>query len=167
MQQEGAMTTGEISSLPDQTRKFALPVHCGPIDEAILADLIKSIGVDATEAQIEIFDLFFENTPAIVDHISREAKSSAWNQVRADLHALIGSCELFGAIRLTQTCKQLGKMLASGDQSQAPALVQEIQLEYQQVVEALRLKRPAGAGLSENNQERVYPKQERIPGFAS
>lgn len=48
------MTTGEISTLPDPTRKFAPPVYCNPIDEAALADLIQSTGAGATAAQIEI-----------------------------------------------------------------------------------------------------------------
>ena len=71
-----------------------------PIDEQVLANLIDSIGVDATEAQIEIFDLFFESAPQLMAKVSRGANLGAWDQVRADLHALKGSCELFGATQL-------------------------------------------------------------------
>lgn len=113
-----------------------------PIDEKVLADLIASIGVDATEAQIEIFDLFFESAPQLMAKVSRDAGLGAWDQVRADLHALKGSCELFGAAHLAQHCRDLERAIASGQIANAPAQIAEIQAELDQVIDYLKAKRP-------------------------
>lgn len=123
-----------------------------PIDEAVLADLIASIGVEETEAQIEIFDLFFDSTPVLMANVSIAARSGAWDQVEADLHALKGSCELFGATHLTEQCKRLGKLLACGEATHAQEQVAEIQVEYHRVVESLKAKTPRRANPSRKNQ---------------
>ena len=115
------------------------------IDEQVLANLIDSIGVDATEAQIEIFDLFFESAPQLMAKVSRGANLGAWDQVRADLHALKGSCELFGATQLAQRCKDLEKVIASGQVVPNFAQIAEIQTEFNRVVGYLRGKRPLRA----------------------
>jgi len=122
-----------------------------PIDEAVLADLIASIGAQETEAQIEIFDLFFDSTPVLMANLSIGARAGAWGQVEADLHALKGSCELFGATRLTEQCKQLGKLLACGEAAQALEQVSEIQTEYQRVFESLKAKTPVRTNPTQRN----------------
>lgn len=125
----------------------SLSAH-NPIDEAVLADLITSIGVEAIEAQVEIFDLFFDSTPVLVANLTIGARSGAWEQLESDLHALKGSCELFGATHLTEQCRKLRKQLAKGEVAHALEQVQEIEKEYQRVVENLKTKSPARANLN-------------------
>jgi HPt (histidine-containing phosphotransfer) domain-containing protein len=117
-----------------------------PIDEQVLADLIASIGVEAIPAQIEIFDLFFDSAPQIMARVSQAADLGAWEQVRAELHALKGSCELFGATGLVQCCKDLARSIACGEVAGAPAQVAQIQAEFERVIACLRQRRPASAG---------------------
>jgi HPt (histidine-containing phosphotransfer) domain-containing protein len=154
------MTSGETSIVAQNTSVSASACARSPLDESVLANLIASIGPEAIEAQNEIFDLFFASTPRLMAKVNDGARSGDWEQVRAALHALKGSCELFGASYLTQLCKQLGRLLANGETGQAPALAAEIDMESQRVVEALRAKRPARAVPGENNREGDNPTQE-------
>lgn len=142
----------KFSTPENHTQSSASLSARNPVDEAILADLITSIGAEAIEAQIEIFDLFFDSTPVLVANLILGARSGTWDRLEADLHALKGSCELFGATHLTEQCKSLRKQLANGEVAHAMEQVMEIEQEYLRVVEKLKAKSPVViAGLQANS----------------
>ena len=140
-----------------QGRKSIADDGAIPIDEKVLAELMASIGIEDRAAQIEIFDLFFDTAPPLMDRVKLGAEASAWEQVLADLHAFKGSCELFGADHLAQLCKGLERSITAGEIPGDMTAVIEIQAEFDRVMDFLRTKRATISKSLESERSEGHP----------
>jgi CheY-like chemotaxis protein/HPt (histidine-containing phosphotransfer) domain-containing protein len=91
-------STLQDSTLPGSTLSW--------LDASVLADLYASLGTDNQQAHHEILDLFLDSAPKLVENIRAAAQIPDLEALSANLHALKGSCELFGAARLAARCRE-------------------------------------------------------------
>ena len=115
---------------PIQSSPAAIPEYEPSIDEAVLADLFHSLGSDAVQAHTQVLHLFLDSTPELIENMQNSLFHESSEGLQADLHALKGSCELFGAFRLGNQCKRLEGDLREGRQVDRKIRLQEIQKEY-------------------------------------
>ncbi len=100
------------------------------IDEAVLADLFVSLGSNAVQAHTQVLHLFLDSTPELIENMRNSLFQDTSEGLQADLHALKGSCELFGAFRLGNLCKRLEVDLREGKLVDRNTRLQELQKEY-------------------------------------
>ncbi len=96
--------SGAASASPNRAEASdALPW----LDANMLADLFSSLGAANLPAHQKVLDLFLDSTPQLVQKINSAAQAPDLDSLAAALHALKGSCELFGATKLAQACRKL------------------------------------------------------------
>jgi CheY-like chemotaxis protein/HPt (histidine-containing phosphotransfer) domain-containing protein len=104
------------------------------IDEDVLNDLCQTVGSESPQAVEQILGLFFEHAPRLIENIEAAAAQQKPDRLRAELHALKGHCELYGAARLVRLCKSLESAIAAGEAVNLTHGVAEIQAEYSVVL---------------------------------
>jgi CheY-like chemotaxis protein len=125
----GSRSTGKLS-----LQSSAAPDKSAPwLDNQMLADLFSSLGADNVQAHQQILDLFLDSTPSLMQDIQAAAQASDLDRLVSGLHALKGSCELFGAIKLTQSCRQLEADVRRGQVGEINTKVGEVELLYNQL----------------------------------
>lgn len=125
---------------------FQLPTGLSStLDISVLQDLIHSISsnLKPDRQPTEIFDLFFNSAPDLMEKIRRSASISEFNELRGNLHALKGTSEIFGATNLAKHCKNLEKELTSAKVDGLPAQIEKIEVEFQRVLADLARIRAA------------------------
>ena len=84
-----------------------------------------------------IVDLFVEDVPIQLAAIRRAVKRGEAQEVEEKAHMLKGGSGYMGAARLAQMCARLEESGASGELSQAPELLDAIEMEFGRVRPAL------------------------------
>jgi CheY-like chemotaxis protein len=111
------------------------------IDDSILNDLIETLGNDDKNNLIDLINTFLINTPPIVEDIQLSAERGDFESYARKAHALKGNCELFGASRLADLCKEAETLAREGKRKDLIKTAKTIEIEYQQVKMVLEEKK--------------------------
>lgn len=85
----------------------------------------------------KVVQAYLQNSRELVTRLQSAIESADTKSIGADAHALRSSSAKVGALKLADLCRTLGTAGRQGDLSAAPALQQQIQQEYEQVIAAL------------------------------
>ena len=92
-----------------------------------------------------LIDTFLDNTPRILADARSAIAAKDAGELRRSAHTLKGSGSNFGAARLCDACARLEHLASGTALSGAPALLSEIEREFDCVRIALECERPACA----------------------
>ena len=121
----------------------ASPTPTGPlgeqtVDADVLQDLVGLFGPANSEHPSEIFQLFYQNAPLLLEKAKTCAARQQLDALKDHLHALRGTVEIFGAAALAKLCRSLEKEITQGQVNQLDEQMQAIDAEFQRVVKALQ-----------------------------
>lgn len=93
----------------------------------------------------KVLQAYLESSRELATKLHAAIDSADAEGIVATAHTLKSSSANVGALRLADLCKTLETAGREGDLSVAPGLRQQVQREYEQVIEALRLRTEAAA----------------------
>jgi len=132
----------------DTARESVTPVsrHSTPaIDPSVLDALSQLQQSGSPDLVNRVVQAYLESSRELVTKLRSAIDSADADSVTASAHTLKSSSANVGALKLADLCKTLETAARQGDLSAAPQLRQKIQQEYQQVIEALKLRTEAAA----------------------
>jgi CheY-like chemotaxis protein len=112
----------------------------GVLDSAALENLREMIGGDA-EFLVELIDAFLEDAPQLLADMRQAVEQGDAAGLRLAAHSLKSNSADFGAIALSNLCRELEGMGKAGTIDGATELVARAEAEYQQVKAALEMVR--------------------------
>lgn len=95
---------------------------------------------------IEFIDMFFADTPQVLQRLRQGLDAQNPNAVREAAHSLKGSSSNLGAEKLSHLCRDLESQSKSGVLTSAAELLAQIESEYAVVKEILEAERRASGG---------------------
>lgn len=116
------------------------PGEFDAIDEASLQESIDSFGLGNPSFLIQLMEGFLEDGIAIVAKAIEAFKQQDASTLELVTHGLKSSSSYLGALNLSQICKDLESIAATGNLLPAADLIQALEKEYAQVERALNLK---------------------------
>lgn len=102
------------------------------IDQNVLNTLLDSVGGDQ-EFLKELVETFFEDAPGQFTNLHEGLENGNAEVFRRAAHSLKSNSASFGAMHLSQLCKQLEEIGKSGELLSAAPLIAKAELEYAQV----------------------------------
>jgi signal transduction histidine kinase/CheY-like chemotaxis protein/HPt (histidine-containing phosphotransfer) domain-containing protein len=117
-------------------------VSTDTIDTRILHEVLEISRKTQQTSTPNIFDLFFLTTPKLMEQVKTSADENKIADLIANLHALRGSCEVYGAVQLSLNCKKLEKALGKNEEIDIQAEIGAIETEYLKVKNTLLTYRP-------------------------
>jgi len=120
------------------------------LDFESLQSLLETIGGDWT-FMAELADEFFVNSPALLGEMRSGLAAADAALVRRAAHSLKGTSASFGALELSQLCKQVEYAARDGVLDGLDESLSEIETNYRQVEEALRTA--IARGVAESNDQ--------------
>ena len=122
----------------------------GPIDGATLERLASSCGGGAEGWAFvrELIDTFLEEAPAQLATLRSAVEQGEAGEARLAAHTLKSNAATFGAISLTDVCRELEAASTSGGLGgeAATALVEQAELEWERARDALARVGAGGTG---------------------
>ncbi len=106
------------------------------IDREALARLLDSVGGDA-DFLAELLTAFFEDSPQQIDAMRAAVAAGNADDLRRAAHSLKSNSANFGAMTLSQQCKDLEAQAKAGVLDGAAAHIAEIEAAYRQARGAL------------------------------
>ena len=125
-----------IGSKKASLRQAAL-VESG-LDQKVLQDLLRLAEPNDKQPALEILELYFQSAPKVMQRASQAARAGQLESVKDSLHALRGTCEIFGATRLAQLCKVLEQELPDGSLVDLDDRMAAIEAEFKIVTAQLQ-----------------------------
>jgi signal transduction histidine kinase/DNA-binding response OmpR family regulator len=139
---QGQLTSGisiETGNKNSGGKNGSLTIHKPTINLETLENLLQMSEGIQEEESVDFLELFFETTPELLNRVLQATKSNELSSLKNSLHALRGSCDIFGAEKLTTLCRDLELNLSNITSSAIHQRVEEIRIEYITVQEALQL----------------------------
>ena len=139
----GALT--RFAGVRDMAHEVCELIIPSPIDAAAIAGL-RELDTDGDGGILaSLIDTFLDNTPRILADARSAIAAKDAGELRRSAHTLKGSGSNFGAARLCDACARLEHLASGTALSGAPALLSEIEREFDCVRIALERERPACA----------------------
>lgn len=114
-----------------------------PIDPAALANL-KEIGGGDAAFVVELITMFHEDSPPRLAGIASDLAKGDGAGVAKNAHSLKGSGANFGAERFKSLAQSIELAGKAGDLTPVPALLEQLQAEFERVKDALDKAAAAG-----------------------
>ena len=108
------------------------------INTKVLKELIEISRLSRGEHAGSILEVFFETVPGIIQQVKNTAEEQNFLRLKESLHALRGSCEIYGATRLVGLCKKLENEIELGNPNNILEKVTAIELELEDVKSIIR-----------------------------
>ena len=108
-----------------------------PLDIDVLNALLDSVGGDHEFLQ-DLVETFFQDAPLQFSSMQTALEQNDPETFRRAAHSLKSNSASFGATHLAQICKQLEDIGKSGQLGSASPLLQDAEMEFDQVKEALQ-----------------------------
>ena len=106
------------------------------IDPAVWADLLESLGGDA-DFVAELLETYFDDSSRLLAAMQEALSTGNAEDLRRAAHSLKSSSASFGAIRLSNKCKELEDMGKAGALEGAAEQIDHIAAEYAKTRAAL------------------------------
>lgn len=106
------------------------------IDPAVWADLLESLGDDA-DFVAELLETYFDDSSRLLAAMQEALSTGNAEDLRRAAHSLKSSSASFGAIRLSNKCKELEDMGKAGALEGAAEQIDHIAAEYAKTRAAL------------------------------
>jgi hypothetical protein len=103
------------------------------LDISSLAEMFASLGENNHEAHVEVMDSFLKSVPEIMKKIRAAAATPELGNLAAGLHAMKGSCELFGFSQLSDQCKRLEQDVRASNTHDMEERIGTIEALYDQM----------------------------------
>lgn len=91
------------------------------------------------QAYNDLLATFFSETPLIIKDIQSAISSKQPEIIQRQAHSLKTNCKTFGAVKLTELCKQVEHKSSTENYDGINDLVKSIKTEYKQVKAALTI----------------------------
>ncbi|MBD1936610.1 response regulator [Microcoleus sp. FACHB-68] len=98
------------------------------------------------DALVEVIDLYLENVPALLQSISGAISADDAPALRTAAHSLKSTSGTVGALTLFELCNQLESIGRANTTAEAPALVLQVEAEYERVKAALEIEKMKDEG---------------------
>jgi len=108
------------------------------LDRTQLLESLAAMGEEPQDALSMLLELYLEDAPQLVKDIVQASALPDLDAVRFAAHSLKSSSATLGAQRLSSLCRQLEAKARSGDGSHLSALSQQLEVTYQETLQALR-----------------------------
>ena len=122
--------TYQTSKQPAQLVQSSQPSGESILDESLLQDFLSTMGNKANSALMELLDSYLNHTPSLIAEMKNKLQHKDWNGLKSTVHAIKGNSALFGAVQLTQTCRQLEEHLQRYELETIPSQVSAVEQEY-------------------------------------
>ncbi|WP_017715148.1 response regulator [Kamptonema formosum] len=134
----GPPAVAEKSSLPAGGEAESGPAEPAelPVLDAKMLQSLREI-----DALAEVIDLYLENFPHLLQSINAAVSSEDAVALRSAAHSMKSTSGTLGASGMFELCKQLEAMGRAGTTAEAPALVSQIEGEFERVRAALEIER--------------------------
>ncbi|MGE5249229.1 MAG: response regulator, partial [Bacteroidota bacterium] len=109
----------------------------GGLDRSALDALLKLVGGDKTGFNA-LIGSFLDETPPLLINLRRALEAGDKDLFRRTAHTLKSSSLDFGAVRLSELCRQLEAFGKMGDLEGAMEILLQSEVEYEQVKDALK-----------------------------
>lgn len=107
------------------------------IDRAALDRLLEMVGDDA-EFFAEMIETFFDDSPKLLAAAQEALAATDAEALRRAAHSLKSNSASFGAMELSQKCKELEEMAKSSTLDGASGLIDQVAAEYEKAEAALK-----------------------------
>ena len=107
------------------------------IDAAIWADLLESMGGDA-DFVAELLEAYFDDAPWLVAAMQDALSAGNADDLRRAAHSLKSTSASFGALHLSEKCKELEDLARAGALEEAAERIGQITAEYNEARAALK-----------------------------
>ena len=114
------------------------------IDRTALDNLLEMVNHD-TGFLAEMIDEYFADTPKQLTAIRRALATGNAAELRRAAHAVKSNSANFGAMKLSQMCKELEDLGKNGVLDGGAERLAQVEAEYAKVQRALQAARPTGA----------------------
>ena len=112
-----------------------------PLDRSVLSQL-RELGAESdTDLVSELVTLFGVETPPLLAAIRAAVAASDGDALRRAAHTLKGTSSSLGAHGLAALSAELERLGRNGHTAQAPALLAQLEHEYERVTGALEVER--------------------------
>lgn len=116
------------------------PPELAPADRPVLdAKMLQSLR--EIDALAEVIDIYLENFPQLLQSINAAVSGADAVALRSAAHSMKSTSGTLGASAMFELCKQLEAMGRAGTTAEAPALVSQIEGEFERVRAALEIER--------------------------
>jgi CheY-like chemotaxis protein len=122
-------------------REWTRPEDAHPkpaLDQDITARFLAEFGKDGMETLHELIELFLEEAPQDMQKMENALKAKDAEKLRNAAHTLKGSSAYLGAAVFNKTCKDLEIAARQNQLADAPDLLQQAQVEFDQLQKELR-----------------------------
>ena len=109
----------------------------GIIDQATIDILLDSVGGDK-EFLAELMQDFFVDAPGQISNMKEAFINKDADSFRRAAHSMKSNAASFGALHLSELCKELDKIGKSGDITSVEIKVAEVEKQYQLVKTTLQ-----------------------------
>jgi len=136
----GLMPHSDQDSAPSPPNGAAMPSNAALLDQAVLQRLVAPMGADGMAILHQLIDIYRQESPSLVQAISRALAQKDINQLAQSAHTLKSSSAALGAIALAEVCQQLEQLGYQNDAeaiADAASLVAFVEEQYLQVDAAL------------------------------
>ena len=116
------------------------------LDLRVLQDLLRLAEPTDKQPAMEILELYFQSAPKVFQKACQAADKGEVEGLKDSLHALRGTCEIFGATRLAQLCKALEQDLRDTDMDDLTERMAAIEAEFNLVTNQLQEYRIGNLG---------------------
>lgn len=116
------------------------PIHPAALYEILQMASFNS-SIDGLKFLFETIDCYLEDTPRLLQDIHLYLEQVNYKALRRAAHTLSCTSATLGAVNLATLCTQLEIMMVNEELTKAPALICQIEEEYQQVQIALHNER--------------------------
>jgi len=124
-------------TIPESEDTDAEESRAPSLDSSVLGGLSQLQQGWGQDLVKKVVQAYLQNSRELVTRLQSAIESADAKSIGADAHALRSSSAKVGALKLADLCRTLGTAGRQGDLSAAPALQQQIQQEYEQVIAAL------------------------------
>jgi HPt (histidine-containing phosphotransfer) domain-containing protein len=112
----------------------------GVLDPAALENLRETVGGDV-EFMVELMNTFLEDAPRMLTDMDQALQSGDATVLRRSAHSLKSNSAEFGAMDLSELCRELEALSKDGSIAGAEELVGRIKAEFSDVKAALEVVR--------------------------
>jgi CheY-like chemotaxis protein len=127
-----------MEELTSALARGAARTRSSALDPDVISGLARSFGDDGPEAVTELIDTFLDGVPDQIEALRRAVEEGKEDKVRRVAHTLRSNADTFGAVALSDLCRELEGRAKAGSLDGAAELASRIVEELGRVDRALR-----------------------------
>jgi signal transduction histidine kinase/CheY-like chemotaxis protein len=119
------------SFLPNSVSEKATPKS--GVNSVVLTNLLRMAQNSKMQSTVDMIEIFMQSAPAQMDKALKAVEDTDMKDAKSALHALRGTCEIFGAEKLSELCRNLENDMSELTMPDIAVRVEEILAEFQNV----------------------------------